>query len=417
MQTNLSEISAILDDLKDDSKAMANEKVRTSVEQLDKILGELEIEQIFSSSDTTEDAQQSMNTLSQWEALIWEIVIHAPEKETLLWSMHHIGIVYRRVGERDRAFSLREQMLGLIDESEHSYKLIAENFRQLGTLYFYAGQWSEAEEYYQKSMAVFEANNDVGDTASIYNHLGSIAAQQGDYDVAKMHYQKVFEISEGRDDCKRLVAGGHNNLGIIASIQADWDAALDHFEESIQIYEELDLPLVTSGVFMNLAMVYVDVGELEAAGSCYAEATELLEEHGDPLALSKVYVNRAEFHLQVKNIDAALVYANKALAIFEQTNDPIGIADVYKLYGCIHRHKKEWDAAIEAFKQGISGYQSSQNPQGEAEGCYEFGLMHLDAGNSSQARYFLNKSRILYQQLGATNEIERVDAQLKRIAA
>ena len=38
MQTNLLEIQAILDELKDDSQAMANEKVRTSVEQLDKML-------------------------------------------------------------------------------------------------------------------------------------------------------------------------------------------------------------------------------------------------------------------------------------------------------------------------------------------------------------------------------------------
>ena len=199
MQTNLSEISAILDELKDDSKAMANEKVQTSVEQLDKMLSELEIKHILSSSDTIQDAQQSMNTLSQWAALIWEIVIHAPQKETLLWSMHHIGIVYQRMGERDRAFALFEQMLALIDEGEHSHKLQAEIFRELGTLHFYAGQWSEAGVYYQKSMALFEANNDVGDTASIHNSLGYIAAQQGDYDGAKMHHQQVFEVSQGRD--------------------------------------------------------------------------------------------------------------------------------------------------------------------------------------------------------------------------
>ena len=247
--------------------------------------------------------------------------------------------------------------------------------------------------------------------------MGYIAAQQGDYDGAKTHHQKVFEVSDGKSDCQRLVAAAHNSLGIIASIEADWDTALSHFEESLLVYERLNLPLLASGVLTNLAMVYVDAGELEAAGSCYAEATELLEKEGDMLALSKIYVNRAEFHLQVSNIDAALVYANKAFAIFAKINDTIGMADVYKLHGCIHRHQQKWEAAIEAFTQSISGYQSSQNPQGEAEGCYEFGLMHLDAENLPQARYFLNRSRVLYQHLGATHEIQRVDAQLKRIAA
>jgi len=418
MQTSLSESRTILDELKDDSKAMANEKVRTSVEQLDKMLGELKIKHIFSSPDTTtQDAQQSVSTLSQWATLILHIVASTPRKETLLWSLHEIAKTYRHIGERERALSLLEQMLVLIDEGEYSYKLRAEIFRQFGTLHFYGGQWSKAGAYYQKSLALFEANNDVGDTASIHNSLGYIAAQKGDYEQAKTHHQQVFEVSQGKDDCKRLVAAAHNSLGIIASIQADWDAALSNFEESLLIYKQLNLPLPASGVLTNLAMAYVDTGELEAAGSCYAQATELLEKEGHLLALSKIYVNRAEFHLQVNNIDATLVYANKALAIFAKVNDTIGMADVYKLYGCIHRHNKMWEAAIEAFTQSISGYQGSQNPQGEAEGCYEFGLMHLDAENLVQACYFLNRSRVLYQSLGATHEIQQVDAQLKRIAA
>ncbi|MCH8295428.1 tetratricopeptide repeat protein, partial [Candidatus Poribacteria bacterium] len=338
-------------------------------------------------------------------------------KETLLWSLYEIAKTYRHIGERERALALLEQMLVLIDEGEYSYKLRAEIFRQFGTLHFYSGQWSDAQVYYQKSLALFEANNDVGCTASIHNSLGYIAVQQGDYDLAKTHHQQVFEVSQGKNDCKRLAAAAHNSLGIIASIQADWDAALDNFEESIAIYEELDVPREAAGVFVNLAMAYVDVGELEAAGSCYAQATELVEKSGDLLKLSEIYVNRAEFHLQVSNIDAAELYANKALAIFDKIDDAIGIAEVYKLYGCIHRHQKKWAAAIEAFNQSISGYQSSQNPQGEAEGCYEFGRMHLDAENLSQARYFLNRSRVLYQSLDATHEIQRVDAQLKIIAA
>ena len=135
------------------------------------------------------------------------------------------------------------------------------------------------------------------------------------------------------------------------------------------------------------------------------------------MTLSNVYANRAEFHLQVSNIDAAELYANKALAIYDKINYAVGIADMYKLYGRIHHHWRRWEHAIKAFTQSISGYQSCQNPQGEAEGCYEFGRMYLDAQNLSQARYFLKRSRTLYANLGAAKEIERVDAELSRIAA
>ena len=417
MKTNLSEIQTIIDELKDDLQAMSNEKVRTSVEQLDKMLGRLENQHIFDAFDPMLDAQQSVQTLDQWATLIFQIVASTPHKGTLFWSLYEIAKTYRHIGEQERASTLFQQILTLTDVGEYSYKLRAEIFRQLGTQHFHQGQWREAKAYYQKSLALFEVENDFVYAASIYNSLGYIAVQQGCYDLAKTHHQQVFEVAKKHDDCKRVVSAAHNSLGIIASIEADWDTALSHFEESLLIYKQLNLPFPASGVLTNLAMVYVDAGELEAAGSCYAEATELLEKEGDMLALSKIYVNRAEFHLQVSNIDAAEVYANKAFAIFAKINDTIGMADVYKLNGCIHRHNKLWAAAIEAFTQSISGYQSCQNPQGEAEGCYEFGRMYLDAQNLSQAQYFLKKSRTLYENLGATKEVERVDAELSRIAA
>ena len=417
METNLSEIQTIIDELKDDLQAMANEKVRTSVEQLDKMLGRLENQHIFDAFDPMLDAQQSVQTLDQWATLIFQIVASTPHKGTLFWSLYEIAKTYRRIGEQERAFTLFQQILTLTDVGEYSYKLRAEIFRQLGTQHFHQGQWREAEAYYQKSLALFEAENDFVYAASIYNSLGYIAVQQGNYDLAKTHHQQVFEVAKKHDDCKRVVSAAHNSLGIIASIQADWDAALNNFEEAITIYEELDLPREAARVFINLAMVYVDAGELEAAGSCYAEAIELLEKEGDLVALSKVYVNRAEFYLMVSNVDTAELYANKALAIFNKINDAIGIADVYKLYGRIHHHWKKWKAAIKAFTQSIAGYQSSQNPLGEAEGCYEFGRMYLDAQNLSQAGYFLKRSRTLYENLGATKEVERVDAELSRIAA
>ena len=93
------------------------------------------------------------------------------------------------------------------------------------------------------------------------------------------------------------------------------------------------------------------------------------------------------------------------------------MADVYKLYGRIHRHRKEWNPAVDAFTQSIKRYQSCQNTQGEAEGCYELGLMYKDSENLSQAQYFLKRSRVLYEQLGATNELQRLDAALTTLVS
>ncbi|MBI1929343.1 tetratricopeptide repeat protein [Candidatus Poribacteria bacterium] len=97
---------------------------------------------------------------------------------------------------------------------------------------------------------------------------------------------------------------------------------------------------------------------------------------------------------------------------FQKGRNNNGIAEAYKLYGRIYRYQKNWDAAIEAFTQSVHLYQTCQNPQGEAEGCYEFGLMYKNCQNPAQARHFLQSAHHLYEQLGATDAIKRVDAAL-----
>ncbi len=416
MKIKLPEIQAALDTLKNDSPAMANPQVRTAVEQLDEMLSEFELEGALAAPDDTLDLQPNISALEQLTSLIPQILGAVCQKEPLLMCLIRVAIMYRGVGEPERAIHLCEQIMELTADGESPY-IRAEAFRQLGNLQFYQGQWSQAQTYYQQSLALFEANNDRGYVASIYNSLGYIAVQQGNYDLANKHHQRVIDIVQPNGDSQRILAGAYNSLGIIASVQADWNAAIDSFEKSLTIYDEIQLPREAAGVYMNLAMAYVDIEEWVAAGEYYAQATALAEKSGNLLTLSKIYINRAEFLLNIGTIDVAQLYCDKALVLFQKINDNIGIAEVYKLYGRIHRHRKDWDAAVETFAQSLQHYQSCQNPQGEAEGCYEFGLMYKDCQNPSQAHYFLKRSRLLYEYLGATHEMKRVDAALATLAA
>ena len=415
MAIKLSEIKEVLETLKSDSQAMANQQVRTTVAQLDSMLNELELEGA-SAPDETGDMQLNISVLEQLSDFIPRILAAVSQKEPCFLLLIKLALTYRRLGEPERTTTLCNQILALTADDAFPY-IRATAFKELGTLQFYQGQWSQAEGYYQQSLRLYEGENDVGYVATIRNNLGYIAAQQGNYDLAKEHHQYVIDIAGQRDDCKRLLAAAYNSLGIIATVQADWDATIDYFEKSITLYEEIDLPREVAGVYINLAMAYVDAEVWETAGECYAQATALAEKTGNLLTLSKIYINRGEFLLKINNLDAARLYGDKALAVFQRIKDNIGIADVYKLYGCIHSHQKDWDAAIEAFTQSLQLYQSSQNTQGEAEGCYEFGLMYKDCQNLGQAQYFLRRSLSLYQSLDAADEIRRIETLMSTLAA
>ncbi|MBI1924992.1 tetratricopeptide repeat protein [Candidatus Poribacteria bacterium] len=421
MEIKLPEIQAALNELKKDSQAMANAQVLTAVEHLDEMLNKLELKATSVAPDVAFDLQAHIKGFERLMSLLPQIAQSVSQAEPLLWLLLKVAITYREMGENEGTIRYCEQLLELTADGRYPH-IRAEVFRELGHLQFYQGQWTEAQASYQKSLALFEAENNLGRSASIYNQFGYIAAQQGDYQHAREYHQKAIEIAQqiaspADNGYQRLMACAYNSLGIIASIQADWDAAIDYFEKSILIYEELALHREAAQVYTNLGMAYVDAEEWEAAGTCYEEATALAEKSGNLLTLSGIYINRAEFLLNIASIDAAQLYCDKALALFQRSNDTIGIAEAYKLYGRIQRRWQNWDAAIESFTQSLQRYQACQNPQGEAEGCYEFGLMYKDYQNPSQARYFLQRARSLYEQLHAANEIKRVEAALADLAA
>ncbi|MBI1927740.1 tetratricopeptide repeat protein [Candidatus Poribacteria bacterium] len=419
MEIKLPELQATFKQLKQDSQAMANPQVRTAVEQLEEMLSELELKSPSAAPDTLFDPHVHMKDLERLMSFIPQIFDASPHREFLLQFLLKGASTYRGMGENERSRRYSEQILTLTTDGRYP-KIRAEAFRELGTHQFYQGRLNQAHTNYQQALALFEAENDLGRAASIYNQFGYIAAQQGDYERAKTSHQKALELAQEiaaqGNGHKRLLAGAYNSLGIVASIQANWDVAIDNFEKSIGIYEELELPREGAHVYTNLAMAYVDAEEWEAAGACYAEATTLAEQSGNLLTLSGIYINRAEFLLNITSIDAAQLYCDKALEVFQKSHDSVGIAEAYKLYGCIHRHRGEWEAATDAFTQSIQRYQSCRNPQGEAEGCYEFGLMYQACQDSSQARYFLQRARSLYEQLEATDEIKRVESALAGIS-
>ena len=324
MEIKLPEIQTIIDELKNDSQAMANEQVRTAVEQLDEMLDQLDLKQKVAAPDKVLDAQASIRQVETLMSLLPQISEAISQQEPLLRLLLQAAVTCRRMGETEHTTRYCEQLLNLTADNGYP-QIRAEALMQLGHLQFQQGQWSRAQVYYQQSLTLFEAEDDSGGVAKAYNRLGDISSQQGDYELAKNYYQQVIDIAQQEDAHQRLLASAYRSLGIIAMQQNDWDAAIDHCEKSIGIYESVELPGEAAGVLMNLAMAYVDCEEWEAAGECYAESTELAEKSGNLYLLSQIYINRAEFLLNMASIDAAQLYCDKALANFQKSSDKIGI--------------------------------------------------------------------------------------------
>jgi len=317
-----------------------------------------------------------------------------------------VGKAYCDMGEFEAALEWYKKLLD--NEDELPDVVHAQVLKQLGHIASYQNRWTDAESYYEKSRALFEEEGCMNNVADIYNNLGYNASQRGNFDEAVALHQQALVITE-QVNAPYIRAGSHSSLAVIASIKSDWDVAIEHFEASLEAYEEADEPCGMASTYQNLAMAYVDCEEWEAAGECYQAATELAEEHGDTTLLATIYVNRAEFLLNLANIVPAHTYCTKALSLFRQMGDDNGIAEAYKFLGRIARRKKEWDEALGHFQASLELYQTCDNPQGLAEAYHELGLMYIEQNNILHAQESLAQSQTLFAQLGAEDELARVE--------
>ncbi|MCB9343408.1 MAG: tetratricopeptide repeat protein [Lewinellaceae bacterium] len=129
---------------------------------------------------------------------------------------------------------------------------IAKNLNNIGLIYMNQGNTPRALEYLQKSQAIKEELGDKKGIAVILNNIGLIYHDQGNYPRALEYYQKSQAIKEELGD-KKGIAGGLVNIGIIYYSQGNYPRALEDYQKSLTIFEELGINMASQPTWATSA--------------------------------------------------------------------------------------------------------------------------------------------------------------------
>ena len=148
---------------------------------------------------------------------------------------------------------------------------------QLGLALDAAGQYDQALEYHQKSLAIYlkQLGPDHPDVATSYNNIGTLHYANGEYDHALEYYQKSLAIwlkQLGADHPK--VATNYNNIGMVLRVKGEYDKALEYYQKSLAIKLKqlgMDHPKVANS-YNNIAFVYEAKKDLPKAKEYWKKA-------------------------------------------------------------------------------------------------------------------------------------------------
>ena len=224
-------------------------------------------------------------------------------------------------------------------------------YRDLAYLYERLCAYEQAEEWCNKSLAVYERNLGVHpDTADNYNILARIYESRGIYDEAEKLYQKAIHIGKELlgEEHPNTIAYCHNLAGIYAE-RGRYKEAEELYKQEQRLSEKAlgEKHSRTTAGYNDLALIYLKQGRCREAEELLIKTLAIEEELGDEkLDIAVTYNNMASVYTHQKRYAEAEELYQKVISIYESIlgeNNP-RIASAYNnlagLYMQLEKFKK-----------------------------------------------------------------------------
>ena len=283
--------------------------------------------------------------------LVEKISEQIGDKDGLAATWLNMGSVYYFQGEYERAIDHYRK-------SEAAFKVL-DNHLEMGRCHFgialtYQSQRipTEALKAFAEALKEFEAAGDSTETANTLASIGGLEYELGNYEAAKKAFLRVVESSPGGESLSRLAEAFY--------MQHDYSQALTYYRQALEYFKPQN----------SLAGM---ITAYSGAANCF-------------------YYQR--------NYEQALDYYNRSLAIERKLNDPIGIATRLQSIGNVHRVRGDYASALESYSQSLAIAQQSPTSGTFAMTLGGIGLVRALQRDNVQALEYFNESLARFQSDG-----------------
>jgi predicted ATPase/class 3 adenylate cyclase len=367
-----------------------------------------------------------------------------------------IGTTYERQGEYDDALLHLRQALDTLESVNASAPVEkARIYNELGWIQFRRGNLDTAKEHLINALSFVESSSQYDVTASIYNRLGGVYYQMDQLDLASNYVRKSLVLREEIGDIA-AVARSYNNLGLLGWRRGDWDSALENLKHSVDLHATLGDVEGMIELHSNMGLLLLDRGNIQDALEHFNEALASAQQIGHSYHIGLMYLNLSRLYISTEDWTTALEYSQRSLDIFKEIGVLDHLVDVYTYTGLawlgqgnLLQAKKWGEEALGMFRQLGTGKLASQaEDRGRAlrlvgdiaciEGRYkeaetlliESSAIFQAIGNQLEqgrstislaalaaarqdftlGRMLLNEARLIFKQLGAKNDVRKVEA-------
>jgi tetratricopeptide (TPR) repeat protein len=349
-------------------------------------------------------AQEMIETNRDAEKFALEIASSPAPKRTELLAAHpeRITVALRKelVQHGNMRFASTEyaqaleiyQLVEKISEQIGDQEGVATSSLNMGSVYYFQGDYVRAVEQYRKAEAAFLALDNHSEAGR--GRFGIALTYQSQHKPAEAI--KTFEAALKEFEAAKNTTEIVNTQASIGALQyelGNYDAARQAF---LRVVEWSPGGTSLSRVAETFYMQH-DYGQ---ALNYYLQAIEFFRPQNSPAEMIAAYSGAANCYYYLRNYDRALDFYNRSLAIEQKLNDPTGIATRLQSIGNVQRMRGDYASALESYTKSLAIAQQSPTHATVATTLGSIGLIRALQGDNAQALELFDKSLAKFETDG-----------------
>jgi tetratricopeptide (TPR) repeat protein len=324
----------------------------------------------------------------------------------------------------------REESIGRLDHARAWYTVAltlseglqnrrpeVETLLSLGRVAMDLGHYEESARNYQRGLVLAEAEFDEAGAMLACEGLGHVAVEQARWAGAQAWYARAMRLAETVGD-ERRIGQIHLALGEFARRKGELTSAGEELRRARERFEALGDAREMARVLTLQGLVDADLGEMPQASAAYREALAWTRRAEPDVALEVfIRTNFAKLHLAAGRYLEAEQEIRRAEQLAIAGNLPHQLVQIYALMGT-SRGRQGDEAGFVFFEQAIELARTlDRSPLVEARVCYEYGVFQNRIARPDESRAYLEHAREIFESIGASVDLERVEAELHRLSA
>jgi len=314
-------------------------------------------------------------------------------KPGIAWVYNNMAVMYLNRNNSTEAIRNFSISLKIWSETGHKKKA-AETLRNIGNIYHLnLADYSKAQEYYQKSLKIYESTGDKDGIAYVRYFMGYAYWTTGNYPEALTN--GLLALKNYDELGSQLgIAMSYEIIGKVYDSQGNYKNAISNFKKEIEICRKIANKKRLLVAYCNLGEMYFHQGEYFDAMTNELITLKFSEEAHDTnwIGISHIYLGDI-YEKQSAYLKALSNYLF-AVKIFEKANDKECLALAEIGAGIVFEKLGQLPEALKKVSRGLSLAQDINSRDDKRNAYKELAVINARLGNNKSAY----ENEVLYKQ-------------------